>query len=154
MVVEVYCDGSGNTFDSDGGYGFRIVVDGRLHKEGSGYIARATNNVAELQAAISGLEELKGLIGTDPIFSAGNFTITIVSDSQLTLGYASGRYQCKALHLTQLYIQLRKLYKELNCEVRWVKGHSGNEHNEGCDKLAKAAREGKGTTGADATKVP
>lgn len=144
MLIEVYCDGSGNTFESDGGYGFRLVVEGSLYKEGSGYIARATNNVAEITAAISGLEELKRLIATDPIFAAGNQSVTLVSDSQLVLGYASGRYQCKALHLTQLYIRLRQLYQELNAEVRWVKGHSGDEHNEGCDKLAKAARESKG----------
>lgn len=144
MKIEIYSDGSGNTFDSDGGYGYRLVVDGSLYKEGSGYIARATNNVAEITAAINGLEELKRLIATDPIFAAGNFSITLVSDSQLVLGYASGRYQCKALHLTQLYIQLKGLYKELGADIRWVKGHSGDEHNEGCDKLAKAGRESKG----------
>jgi ribonuclease HI len=145
MKIEVWSDGSGNTFESDGGYGFRIVIDGAVYKEGSGYIARATNNVAEITAAISGLEELRNLKQSDPIFSQDDVSVTLVSDSQLVLGYASGRYQCKALHLTQLYIQLRQLYKELNCQVRWVRGHSGQEHNEACDKLAKAARQSKGS---------
>lgn len=154
MKVEVYADGSGNTFESDGGYGFRLVVDGSLYKEGSGYIARATNNVAEIQAAISGFEELQRLIRTDPLFSAGNLSVTLVSDSQLVLGYASGRYQCKALHLTQLYIQLKSLYQALGADIRWVKGHSGDEHNEGCDKLAKAARESKGILSGSQSKVP
>ena len=146
MLIEVYADGSGNTFDSDGGYGWRIILNGQVHSEGSGYLSSATNNVAELRAAISGLEQARSFISTlssDTIQQAP-VEVTLISDSQLTLGYASGKYQCKALHLAPLYIQLRQLYKELNASVRWVKGHSGNEHNEACDKLAKAARGGKG----------
>lgn len=145
MLIEVYCDGSGNTFDSDGGYGYRILVDTVVHSEGSGYLSSATNNVAEIQAAISGLERVKQLIQSNVIQSEGEIKITLVCDSQLVLGYASGKYQCKALHLTQLYIKLRQLYKELNCTQRWVRGHSGEEHNEAVDKLAKAARNGKGS---------
>lgn len=139
--IEIYSDGSGNTFESDGGYGFVIVQNGKVIDEGSNYISSATNNVAELLGAINGLENVKRRRDSGLFNSA---EITLVSDSQLVLGYASGRYQCKALHLTQLYIRLRQLYKELNAEVRWVKGHSGDEHNEKCDQLAKAAREGKG----------
>ena len=143
MKVEIYADGSGNTFNSDGGYGYRIVLDGALSHEGSGYLASATNNVAELTAAIEGLKYVAGLRSAG-IRQQYSDEVILISDSQLVLGYASGRYQCKALHLTQLYIELRQLYKELNCTQRWVKGHSGDEHNEGCDKLAKAARESKG----------
>jgi ribonuclease HI len=146
MKIEVYADGSGNTFDSDGGFGFRILIDNSVYKEGSGYLPKATNNVAEITAAIAGLEELKRCISSDPIFSTSDISITLVCDSQLVLGYASGKYKCKALHLTQLYVKLRQLYKELNCETRWVRGHSGEEHNEACDKLAKAARNEKGLT--------
>ena len=156
MNIEVYSDGSGNTFDSDGGWGYRVIIDGQAHSEGSGYLQRATNNVAEITAAIRGLEAIQNLLRSSTVLptDASQRTITLVSDSQLVLGYASGRYQCKALHLTQLYIQLRKLYKELDCQVRWVKGHSGDEHNEACDKLAKAARESGGVHGGSQQEVP
>jgi ribonuclease HI len=130
MLIEVYSDGSGNTFDSDGGYGWRLVVDGVLFSEGNGYLPRATNNVAEITAAIKGLE------------------------AQLVLGYANGSYKCKALHLSNLYISLRKIYGSLKANARWVRGHNGDEHNEGCDKLAKAARNGKGVSGLVQSAIP
>lgn len=147
MEVEIYADGSGNTFDSDGGYGWRLVVDGILITEGNGYLARATNNVAEITAAIEGLKYARSYLSSTASQSPGPHIISLVSDSQLVLGYASGSYQCKALHLTTLYIELKKVYQAIGATTRWVKGHSGDEHNEGCDKLAKAARLGKGLVG-------
>jgi ribonuclease HI len=139
--IDVYSDGSGNTFDSDGGYGYIMLLNNSFILKGSGYAIKATNNTMEIQGAISGLQKAKEYIQVNNL---QNIKVTLISDSQLVLGYATGRYQCKALHLTQLYIQLRQLFKELNAEARWVKGHSGNEHNEACDILAKTAREGKG----------
>ncbi len=146
MKVEVYADGSGNTFNSDGGYGWRLVIDGTLHSEGSGYLPSATNNVAEITAAIEGLKAAATYLSNNAVQCPGPHQVELVSDSQLVLGYANGAYRCKALHLTQLYIQLRKVYGDVKASTRWVKGHSGDEHNEGCDKLAKAARESKGVT--------
>jgi ribonuclease HI len=146
MKIELYADGSGNTFDSDGGYGWRLVVDDVLVQEGNGYLPKATNNVAELTAAVKGLEAVE--IYLSSIKKEDNeYTVTLVSDSQLVLGYANGTYKCKAFHLTTLFIQLQKVYKGLKATTRWVKGHSGNEHNDGCDRLASQARLGKGTSG-------
>ena len=153
VKIEVYSDGSGNTFNSDGGYGWRIVIDGALHSEGSGYLGSATNNVAELTAAIEGLKAAEIYIGANKL-QPTDVEVVLISDSQLVLGYASGRYQCKALHLTVLYIEVRRLYQILKASTRWVKGHSGDEHNEGCDKLAKCARQSKGLSGTKDPKIP
>lgn len=139
--IEIYSDGSGNTFDSDGGWGFRLIVDGEVKKDGSGYIAKATNNVAELTAAIEGLKYVDAYMKAQNISDAD---VTLVSDSQLVLGYASGLYKCKAIHLAQLNIELKNLYNKLSASTRWVKGHNGDEHNEACDVLAKTARTSKG----------
>ena len=140
MKIDVYSDGSGNTFDSDGGWGFRILVDDVLLVDGSGYLPAATNNVAELTAAIEGLKAAKNYIEN---MKPEKPEVTLISDSQLVLGYANGQYKCKAVHLGQLYIQVKKLFEELNTTAKWVKGHSGDEHNEACDLLAKTARENK-----------
>jgi ribonuclease HI len=140
-LIEVYSDGSGNTLESDGGYGWRIVVDGELLEEGSGYLPQATNNIAELSAAINGLECAAGHIFRNKWNLA---KVVLVSDSQLVLGYASGAWRCKAEHLKPLKAELQKLYEQLDAEGRWVKGHDGDSNNEACDKLAKAGRLSKG----------
>lgn len=139
--IDVYSDGSGNTMASDGGYGWRIVVDDLLLEEGSGYLPQATNNIAEVTAAVKGLERASAIILQN---GWQNAEVVLVSDSMLVLGYASGKWRCKAEHLKSLCRDLQQVYNKLDADTRWVKGHAGDEHNEGCDKLAKAAREGKG----------
>lgn len=148
MEICVYSDGSATTADKPGGWAFLVLVDGVKVYEESGYLPKATNNVAEVTAALRGLSHVKALYGCN---AAGTLrTIILRSDSQLVLGYASGRYQCKAMHLLPLYLQLRKLYKELNIKDEWIRGHSGEQYNERCDVLAKAAREGNTTTADEA----
>lgn len=135
--IDIYSDGSGNSFDSDGGWGFVMVVDGVKLKEGSGYLTSATNNVAELTAAIQGLKYVDAYIQAANI---NDYEVTLISDSQLTLGYASGLYKCKAIHLGPLNIELKKYYNKLSATTKWVKGHSGDQYNEICDQLAGQAR--------------
>lgn len=136
MTIEIYCDGSATTADKPGGYGFIVVVDGIKKYEGCGHLAKATNNVAELTAAVSGLE----FVLNDPSLSSAS-PLILISDSQLTLKYATGEYLCRKPHLVPLYCRLRQLHKKMNFQTKWVKGHSGDTHNERCDQLAKAARE-------------
>lgn len=139
MKIEIYCDGSATTADKPGGFAYVIVKDEVEIHRGSGGLRSATNNVAEIQAAISGLEHTAQLMHNGVLPSDAE--IELVSDSQLVLRYATGEYKCKAMHLVPLYIKLRKLYAQVGAKTRWVKGHSGNQYNEICDKLAKAARE-------------
>lgn len=138
--IEVYADGSGNTFDSDGGFGYCVVVDGVLLEKGSGYLAKATNNVAELTAAIEGLKKAETHIQLNGWQMA---QVVLVSDSQLCLNYASNKWKCKAEHLRPLKTELHSIWSRLDAETRWVKGHAGDEFNEMCDKLAGEARKNK-----------
>lgn len=133
-LVQVYSDGSATTADKPGGYAYVIVTDGVVLESGSGGIPSSTNNVAELTAALSGLERVKEL-------GLKYKTLELVSDSMLVLNYTNGNWKCKKMHLAMLHAKLRKLHEELKVNTMWVKGHSGNEHNETCDQLAKAERD-------------
>jgi ribonuclease HI len=144
MNVEVFSDGSATTGDKAGGWGYVLVINGVKHSEGSGHMEKATNNDAELEAATQGLEAVERFLseqGLQPNQITG-LSVTLVSDSQLILGWASGTWKFKQIDKMEAYHRLRKTVARLRAKTRWVEGHSGDEHNERCDKLANLARKG------------
>lgn len=149
MKIEVYTDGSATTADKPGGYGWVLVVDGTKVSEGNGHMPLASNNDAELEAAIQGLNAAKAWLDTnfDRIVMSSPGTIalqvTLVSDSQLILGWADGTYKFKQLAKIEKYQELKGLMGRLRANTRWVRGHTGDEHNERCDTLANEARTGQ-----------
>ena len=139
MLIEVYSDGSATVASKPGGYGYVICIDGQKVTEGSGYMDKATNNDAELEASLQGLASvlkmrIDGKIGLIP------HEVVLVSDSQIVLGWVDGTYRFKQTNKMHKFQQLQSLVKKLNVKTRWVEGHSGDEHNERCDKLANLAR--------------
>lgn len=139
MLIEAYCDGSATTSDKPGGYGYVICFDGVKVDEGCGHLSKGTNNDLELEGAIQVLARvLKMRIdGQIPI---GNHEITLVSDSQIVLGWVTGTFRFKQRDKRHKYDQLMHVVKKLNVKTRWVEGHSGDTHNERCDKLANEGR--------------
>ena len=138
-IIDVYTDGSGNTMESDGAWAYRLLINGKVVEEDAGYMPTATNNTAEVSAGIEGLKAVDRYIKANNI---GENIVTLISDSQLTLCWATGKYKCKKDHLKPYVRDLQVLTKSLGASTKWVKGHAGNEHNERCDELAKAARYG------------
>lgn len=139
MLIEVYSDGSATVATKPGGYGYVICIDKVKVLEGNGYMDKASNNDAELEAAIQGLAMVlkMRLEGKIPI---GQHDIFLVSDSQIVLGWVDGTYRFKQRDKRHKFEQLQHVVKKLNVKTRWVQGHSGDEHNERCDKLANLAR--------------
>jgi hypothetical protein len=90
-----------------------------------------TNNIAELLAAITGMETIKAL-------DLRNVVVELVSDSMYVLDLASGAKSPTAN--MELANRLIALANELQVTVRWVKGHSGNPVQELTDSMAKAER--------------
>lgn len=145
MIIEVYTDGSATTADKPGGWGYVVVIDGQKKMECAGHMANATNNDAEMEAAIQGLASVLKMLTTDSFLvqaADSNFQVSLVSDSQLILGWASGEYSFKQINKIEKYHALKALVKRLKVQTRWVRGHNGDEHNERCDKLANEARLG------------
>lgn len=151
MKIELYSDGSATTEDKPGGYGWVMVVDGKKHSEGNGYMPSASNNDAEIAAAIHGLAAVLKFLSSPEVISAATIPaepgqavsmpeVYLVSDSKLVLGWADGSYRFKQLAKIDKCHKLRELMRRLNAKTRHVYGHTGDEHNERCDQLANAAR--------------
>jgi ribonuclease HI len=135
VKIEVYSDGSGTVSTKPGGYGFVVVVDGKDVYDGSGHIPFATNNDCEMQGAIEGLDSLHYHFEPEELTD-----VWLVSDSEITLGWASGERAFRQEEKILKYQQLTNLMTEYKAKTRWVKGHSGEPFQERCDKLANAAR--------------
>lgn len=144
-TVEVYTDGSATIASSPGGYGWVILVDGIKHSEGNGYMSNASNNDAELEAAIQGLAAAYRVTINNTDLNSQNLVLPetfLISDSRLVLGWASGHYKFKQVNKMDQFHKLRALIAKMKVKTRWVRGHNGDEHNERCDKLANEARTG------------
>lgn len=144
MKIEVYSDGSATTGDKPGGFGYVVVINGEKHGEGNGRLEGATNNDAELEAAIQGLQYVDKFLSDNGLVpnQVAGLAVTLVSDSQLILGWASGTWKFKQIDKIDKFHELRKYVARMRVDTRWVRGHSGDEHNERCDKLANIARKG------------
>jgi ribonuclease HI len=138
-VISIYCDGSSSGGSKKpGGYGYVIVttMTGMPPVEiawGYGGSPATTNNLMEMEGAIQGL--LKAL---EMGLHEWPQPIELVSDSQYTLGIASGGYNAST-NLEEA-ARLRDLALKVKCRFRWVRGHQGEVFNEACDELAKLGK--------------
>jgi len=139
-----YTDGGCIGNPGVGGWAFVLLEDGKT-TERNGAESLTTNNRMELTAVIEALEyvgrELPGV---------SSETIRIVTDSEyvrrgisewihtwLRNGWkTSGRAPVKN---QDLWMRLHNLQGFYSISWAWVKGHSGNQYNELCDKLVHDA---------------
>jgi ribonuclease HI len=154
MQIEVYTDGSATVSTKPGGWAYVLVIDGKKHAECAGHMVGASNNDAEMEAAIQGLigalkyvnwrrQLLASSMADEPqIDRLTRYEVTLCSDSQLVLGWASGTYQFRQQSKIEKYDKLTSLMRRMGAKTKWIKGHDGNEHNERCDTLANEARTG------------
>lgn len=134
-MISIYSDGSsGAGGGKPGGYGWLIVRGDKIIAWGYGGSPSTTNNLMEMEGAIQGMEAAIELgLHTDPEL------IELVSDSQYTLGMATGAMSpSKNLEVVE---RLKALYMQVVKRARWVRGHTGEKYNEQCDELAKQGKD-------------
>jgi|LSQX01.2.fsa_nt_gb ribonuclease HI len=134
--VQIYTDGACSGNPGKGGWGAILICDG-VEKELSGYEPYTTNNRMELTAAIEGLKALKYPCEVT-LYSDSSYLVNAFKSDWLTGWKANGwrTSNKKEVQNRDLWEQLDKLI-DIHI-VTWVKvkGHSDNEYNNRCDKLA------------------
>ena len=116
-----------------------IPPNGGAKLEGSGFLGHGTNQIAELRAALHGIEMTP--VGAE---------VLLVSDSQYALkGLTEWRrgWEAKVFRNSkgeivanlEIWKLLYAAADQRRVRTQWVKGHSGHEHNERCDVLAGQA---------------
>lgn len=123
----IYTDGAYSQQHDEGAFAY-VMLDGFGHfikKKGAWKITGETNNRAELKAIITGLYHL-------PIDAQ---YVKVISDSQYALNTLSGKWGRNANQdLFKVFDDIMALHK-YKVTYEWVKGHSGDEYNEMCDKM-------------------
>ena len=134
--VDIYTDGACSGNPGDGGYCAILSYNGR-EKVVSGYEENTTNNRMELLAAIKGLESLiepcEVKLYSDSRYLVDAFNLGWITTWHNNGWKNSGGKSVKNVDLWKRLIELLAIH-----EVNFVKvkGHSDNEYNNRCDKIA------------------
>ena len=136
--VTLHTDGS--CLNNPGPGGWAAVLQWRDEKrELSGAMPDTTNNRMELQAAIEGLNALKRPMEID-LHTDSKYVMQGVTDWMPRWKANGWRTAAKKPVMNQdLWQALDEAMKRHRVDWHWVKGHAGNELNERCDELARAA---------------
>ena len=134
--VDIYTDGACSGNPGNGGY-CAILIYNEIEKVISGSEPLTTNNRMELLAAIEGLKALKEPCEVDLYSDSQYLTDAFNKDwisSWSTNGWkTSGKKEVKNIDLWENLLLLMKTHKVNYVKV---KGHSDNEYNNRCDKIA------------------
>ena len=135
-TVDIYTDGACSGNPGIGGYCAILMYNG-AEKVVSGHELETTNNRMELLAVIKGLEALKEIcmvnIYSDSQYVVDAFLQNWVFSWQQNGWRTAGK---KAVKNPDLWLRLLELYSIHKVTFIKVKGHSDNEFNHRCDKIA------------------
>ena len=128
LKVIAYSDGASIGNPGQAGCGALITAeDGTELLEENRYIGRATNNVAEYEAAILALEKAREL---------GAVELELRLDSELVAKQIKGEYRVKDPNLAKLHQRLKKIAKHFD---KLTVTHIDRKLNKKADNLANLA---------------
>lgn len=132
-----YTDGSASPNPGPGG--FAVIKDLKPHILGS-EDGQTTNIRMEGKALIAAIQD----VGDDnaEIYTDSEFWINVVTKwapGWQARGWTKKGGEIKNLDIVQ---ELFELYTNSNVDLKWVRGHEGDEGNELADEWANKAREG------------
>ena len=135
----MYTDGACSGNPGPGGYAAILMYEGNI-KEVSGYEKDTTNNKMEMTAVIKGLESIKEPCDID-IYSDSTYVVDSVEKGWLFSWAKKGwiKSDKKPVKNVELWTEMIKYLNIHNIKFIKVKGHSDNEYNNRCDKLAVEA---------------
>lgn len=133
--VTIYTDGACSGNPGPGGYG-AILIYNDNEKEISGFDPKTTNNKMELMAAIKALKTLKEPCKVQ-LYSDSAYLVNAINNGWIYSWKKNGWRKAKdELKNADLWQEIYALMKIHDITFIKVKGHSDNEYNNRCDKLA------------------
>lgn len=136
-TVQIWTDGACSCNPGPGGWGAILNYNG-VEKRISGGEANTTNNRMELLAVINGLNCLKEKCNVK-LYSDSAYVVNAFLQGWLENWKTNGwKKQNKPVKNVELWKQLDSLTSYHEVEFIKVKGHSDNQYNNECDKMARS----------------
>ncbi len=136
FMLKLIIHTDGGARGNPGPAGIGVVIQDTETKEvleeHAKFLGKTTNNQAEYQAVILGLQQAKKL---------GASEVEIVTDSELLVKQANGEYRVKNPDLAVRYLEMKNLCTHFD-RVRFR--HVRREMNKRADFLSNVAMDGKG----------
>ena len=141
--VIIYTDGACLRNPGPGGYGAILRYQDRERELSAGF-RLTTNNRMEILGCIAGLQALKERCDVT-LYSDSRYVVDSISKSWALKWRRNGwkrrddSGEAKPVLNHDLWIQMLDLCERHQTNFQWVRGHTGIEGNERCDRLARAA---------------
>ena len=145
--LKIFTDGGCSGNPGPGGWAYVMVLEtfqgGKIIAQDKGGESDTTNNRMEITAVIAALRALKTMDNIPnkvTVYTDSQYVQKGITDWIRTWKRNSWRTSDKTPVKNQdLWEELDSLAKEFSITWEWVRGHSGNEYNERCDRMTQQA---------------